>query len=64
MNSWIDKAVDVEFVLRLRKKKGSTSPSITITRQGKFEVSCAVTAITDSSDGTDPAIFFDGWLAT
>jgi hypothetical protein len=64
MNSWTDRAVDAEFVLRLRKKKGSPSPSITITRRGKFAASCAVTAITESSDGTDPQIYFDGWLTT
>ncbi len=62
MPSWRDKAVDAEFVVRLRKRKGSASPSITITAPGKSEASCVVTAITDSSAGTDPAIFFEGWL--
>lgn len=64
MNSWRDKEVNAEFVLRLRKTKGSSSPSITITSRGKSEVSCAVTAITESSDGTDPVIYFDGLLLT
>jgi hypothetical protein len=62
MNSWYDRTVDAEFVLRLRKKKGNPSPSITIIRPKRSEESFAVTAITDSSDGTGTVIYFEGWL--
>jgi hypothetical protein len=60
--SWLNKAVDAEYVLRLQKKKGSSSPSITITRLGKSEASFAVTAITDSSGDTETVVFCEGSL--
>lgn len=61
-NSWGNKAESAEYVLRARKTKGSTSPSITITRREKSEDASADIVITGLSDGTQTRIYFEGWL--